>query len=42
MIYNGIDMTDIISAFNRGEISHRKVVNQIKLIKNTVKCTLED
>ena len=42
MIYNGVDMTDIISAFNRGEISHRKVVNQIKLIKNTVKCTLED
>ena len=42
MIYNGVDMTDIISAFNRGEISHRKVVNQIKLIKNIVKCTLED
>ena len=42
MIYNGVDMTDIISAFNRGEISRRKVENQIKLIKNTVKCTLED
>lgn len=42
MIYNGVDMTDIISRFNRGEISRRKVENQIKLIKNKVKCTLEN
>lgn len=34
MIYNGVDMTQIISAFNRGEISRRKVENYIKLIKN--------
>ncbi len=39
MIYNGVDMTEIISAFNRGEISRRKIENQIKLIKNTIKCT---
>lgn len=42
MIYNGVDMTEIISAFNRGEISRRKVENKIKLIKNKVKCTLEN
>jgi len=42
MIYNGVDMTEIISAFNRGEISRRKVENQIKLIKNTIKCTSKD
>ena len=42
MIYNGVDMTDIISAFNEGKISRRKVENQIKLIKNTVKCTSEE
>lgn len=42
MIYNGVDMTEIISAFNRGEISRRKVENQIKLIKNTIKCTSEN
>tara|TARA_R100001460_G_scaffold1876_2_gene6665 strand:+ start:462 stop:593 length:132 start_codon:yes stop_codon:yes gene_type:complete len=39
MIYNGVDMTEIISAFNRGEISRRKVENQIKLLKNKVKNT---
>ena len=37
MIYNGVDMTDIISAFNRGEISRRKVENQIKLMRGTAK-----
>ena len=42
MIYNGVDMTEIISAFNKGEISRRKVENQIKLIKNTIKCTSKD
>ncbi len=42
MIYNGVDMTEIISAFNRGEISRRKIENQIKLIKNTIKCTSKD
>ena len=42
MIYNGVDMTEIISAFNEGKISRRKVENQIKLIKNKVKCTSED
>jgi len=42
MIYNGVDMTEIISAFNRGEISRRKVENKIKLIKNTIKCTSKD
>jgi len=42
MIYNGVDMTEIISAFNRGEISRRKVENQIKKIKNTIKCTSKD
>ena len=42
MIYNGVDMTEIISAFNKGKISRRKVENQIKLIKNKVKYTSKD